>query len=131
MNQKKKQIKSMNKMLLLLAFIGLSNCLFFDILSKFNLTKSLGEDCDPLHWCEGDLVCRDYRCSEKGTPDGQVAFTPSGPKCDKFHSCPDNSTCIKHRCDPTPNSSNTESNNSTNIEKNLNKLKNKTKSILK
>ena len=56
-------------------------------------------DCDLTSYCCGTLVCKDYRCSLKGTKDNQVAWAPKGTKCDFFHHCKKGLYCQSHRCD--------------------------------
>lgn len=59
---------------------------------------NLKGDCDLTSYCCGDFVCKDYRCSEKGTKDNQISWAPNGEKCDYFHHCKKNYKCESHRC---------------------------------
>jgi hypothetical protein len=65
---------------------------------KLRTKRSLGQDCDGAHWCDGDLKCRDYRCATKNTAEDQIAWAPNGLKCDWFHKCKDHFECTEHRC---------------------------------
>ena len=46
------------------------------VLSNTAHLRTLGDDCDGLHWCDSNFVCKDYRCAPKGTTDNQVAWSP-------------------------------------------------------
>ena len=83
------------------------NSLILFTLIAFSLTIKLktttkcvaeGGDCDLTAYCCTNLVCRDYRCAVKGTPENQVDWAPDGEKCDYFHHCSDNYKCESHRC---------------------------------
>ena len=58
----------------------------------------LGDDCDLTEYCCGKNVCKDYRCSPKGTKENQVKWAPKGIKCDYFHHCKKYFKCESHRC---------------------------------
>ena len=75
------------------------------VLFAFTLNKTLkkktnciayGGDCDLTSYCCGDFVCKEYRCSLKGTKDNQVPWRTK--KCDWFHWCKKGYTCQSHRC---------------------------------
>ena len=72
------------------------------IVSSSKLQKShcvaYGGDCDATSYCCSGMVCKDYRCAVKGTPENQVDWAPDGEKCDYFHHCSDNYKCESHRC---------------------------------
>ena len=75
------------------------------LLITFTLSSKLqskcianGMDCDSTSYCCANLVCKDYRCSYKGTKENQVAWAPDGEKCDWFHHCGSNYRCESHRC---------------------------------
>ena len=72
----------------------------FSLSAKIKKTKCVAEggDCDLTSYCCTNLVCKDYRCSVKGTPENQVDWAPTGEKCDFFHHCSDNYVCQSHRC---------------------------------
>ena len=87
----------------------MSKLLYFLLLALFAFTLNIkmktetkcmkkGDDCDFTAWCCGKLVCKDYRCSKKGTKDNQVEWAPKGEKCDYGHHCKDNYKCESHRC---------------------------------
>ena len=59
---------------------------------------ALGDDCDLTQYCCNPYVCKDYRCSPKGTKENQVKWAPKGPKCDYFHHCKKYFKCESHRC---------------------------------
>ena len=70
------------------------------LLITFTLSSKLqskcieyGMDCDATSYCCANLVCKDYRCSYKGTKENQVAWAPDGEKCDWFHLCGSNYIC--------------------------------------
>ncbi len=75
------------------------------IITLQNLLKTkskcvaFGGDCDLTSYCCGKLVCKDYRCSKKGTKENQVKWAPKGQKCDFFHHCKKGLYCQSHRCD--------------------------------
>ena len=75
------------------------------VLFAFTLNKTLkkktnciayGGDCDFTSYCCGDFVCKEYRCSLKGTKDNHVPWRTK--KCDWFHWCKKGYTCQSHRC---------------------------------
>ena len=37
-----------------------------------------GDNCDLTAYCCSNLVCKDYRCAVKGTPENQEEWTPYG-----------------------------------------------------
>ena len=68
--------------------------------SKLRKTKcnAEGDDCDFIHTCCGENVCRDYRCSPKDAEQKEVDWSPKGTKCDWLHRCEKNYLCQSHRC---------------------------------
>ena len=72
----------------------------FSLSAKIKKTKCVAEggDCDLTSYCCTNLVCKDYRCAVKGTPENQVDWAPTGEKCDYFHHCKDYYKCESHRC---------------------------------
>jgi hypothetical protein len=59
---------------------------------------ALDGDCDLTAFCCADYVCKDYRCSVKGTKDNQIEWAPDGDKCNWTHTCKKNYSCQSHRC---------------------------------
>ena len=82
--------------------------ILFAILASFIVSSKLklkskciakGGDCDLTSYCCSNLVCKDYRCSVKGTKDNQVKWhKKGGDKCDWFHHCKKGYKCQSHRC---------------------------------
>ena len=72
--------------------------LFSLVLSNKLQSKCIthGGDCDLTSYCCGDFVCKEYRCSLKGTKDNQVPWRTK--KCDWFHWCKKGYKCQSHRC---------------------------------
>lgn len=60
--------------------------------------RAVADDCDLFHFCCGDYVCRDYRCTTKDYEEDTEKFFPDGAKCDWMHSCSPNYHCESHRC---------------------------------
>lgn len=77
-------------LLLLLSFITFTIC---DL-----SCAAPGEDCDLTEHCCGNYVCKDYRCSPKGSKDNKIIWAPDGTKCDWFHHCGHGYNCQSHRC---------------------------------
>ncbi len=67
-------------------------------LKKKTKCMNLGDNCDLTSYCCDKWVCKDYRCSVKGTKDNQVEWAPKGDKCDWFHHCPKYYHCESHYC---------------------------------
>jgi hypothetical protein len=86
---------------LLIVLLFISSCLCNTNFLKEKKTgdwckRRLNEDCDVWNCCEGDIVCKDFRCSPRDTPDNQLEW--GAIKCDWAHKCNDNKRCIEHRC---------------------------------
>ena len=85
--------------------------ILFAILASFIVSSKLklkskciakGGDCDLTSYCCSNLVCKDFRCSVKGTKDNQVKWhKKGGDKCDWFHHCKKGYKCQSHRCNKT------------------------------
>jgi hypothetical protein len=87
---------SFSKLFLLsLFFISFNLCLKLKTKTK---CVSLNSDCDLTAYCCADYVCKDYRCSVKGTLDNQVEWAPEGSKCNWTHTCKKDYSCQSHRC---------------------------------
>ena len=76
--------------------------LFTLSISKSLKTKTrcinLGDNCDLVSYCCGSWVCKDYRCSVKGTKENQVEWAPKGDKCNWIHHCRKYYHCESHYC---------------------------------
>lgn len=88
------------KGLFIVAFVVIfSLCYSAKLKAKCECAKLL-ESCDLSKYCCEDLVCKDYRCALKGTPDNKMSWAPDGIKCDWFHHCKKGLKCEKNRCIP-------------------------------
>ena len=65
-------------------------------LKKKSKCIAFGGDCDLTAYCCEDFVCKDFRCSLKGTEDNLVPWRTE--KCDWFRWCKDGYDCQSHRC---------------------------------
>ena len=65
-------------------------------LKKKSKCIAFGGNCDLTSYCCDDFVCKDFRCSLKGTKDNLVPWRTV--KCDWFRWCKDGYECQSHRC---------------------------------